>query len=113
VGTLTAAPISIGTSAGLVHTRARSTVTSPSWLTSSPASKLRMTSTHSISRASRISLRGHRCPVMCSLLASPVPNAAQNRPGYIAESVPIACAMIAGWYRWPGALTTPNGRFVA
>ncbi len=50
---------------------------------------------------------------MCSLLASPVPRAAQNRPGYIAPRVPIACAMIAGWYRWPGALTTPNGMPVA
>jgi G6PDH family F420-dependent oxidoreductase len=25
------------------------------------------------------------------------PSAAQNRPGYIAESVPMACAMITGW----------------
>jgi hypothetical protein len=27
--------------------------------------------------------------------------------------VPIACAMIAGWYRCPGAFTTPNGNRVA
>lgn len=50
---------------------------------------------------------------MCSLLASPVPSAAQNRPGYIDPSVPIACAMIAGWYRCPGALTTPKDNPVA
>jgi hypothetical protein len=34
---------------------------------------------------------------MCSLLFSPVPNAAQNRPGNIVPRVPMACAMIAGW----------------
>ena len=56
-----------------------------------------MTSTHSRSRALRTSLRGQPSPVMCSLLASPVPSAAQNRPGYIAARVPMACAMIAGW----------------
>ncbi len=97
VSTLTAAPISAGGSSGRVHSRARSTVTSPSWLTSSPASSARITSTHSRSRRLRRSLRGHPAPVMCSLLASPVPSAAQNRPGNIAPSVPIACAMIAGW----------------
>jgi hypothetical protein len=36
-------------------------------------------------------------PVMCSLDASPVPSAVQNRPGYIALSVAMACAMITGW----------------
>src|SRR3954447_26538735 len=113
VWTLTAAPISAGGVSGRVQTRARSTVTSPSWLTSSPASSARMTSTHSRSRASRTSLRGQRPPVMCSLLNSPEPSAAQNRPGYMAPSVPIACATTAGWYRWPGALTTPNGSPVA
>ena len=51
--------------------RARSTVTSPSWLTSSPRSSARMTSTHSRRRAARTSLRGQPSPVMCSLLASP------------------------------------------
>ena len=45
----------------------------------------------------RTSLRGQTSPVMCSLDASPVPSAVQNRPGYIADSVAIACAMIAGW----------------
>ena len=58
-------------------------------------------------------MRGHAAPVMCSFDASPEPSATQNRPSYIADSVAIACAMIAGWYRWPGAFTTPNDRFVA
>jgi hypothetical protein len=56
-----------------------------------------MTSTHSRSRASRTSLRGHPSPVMCSLEFSPLPSATQNRPGNIAPSVPMACATIAGW----------------
>jgi hypothetical protein len=56
-----------------------------------------MMSTHSRRRAARTSLRGQRSPVMCSLLASPVPSAAQNRSGYISVSVEIAWAMIAGW----------------
>ncbi len=68
-----------------------------------------MTSTHSSSRACRSGLGGQRSPVMCSLTASPDPSAIQNRPGNIAASVAEAWAMIAGWYRWPGALTTPNG----
>ena len=97
VSTLTAAPISFGVVSGRVHTLARSTVTRPSWLTSSPASSARMISTHSRSRALRSSLRGHRSPVMCSLEFSPLPSAAQNRPSYIAPRVPIAWAMIAGW----------------
>ena len=96
-GTLTAAPINGTGSAGRVHSLARSTVTSPWWLTSSPASSARMTSTHSRRRASRSGFAGHPVPVMCSLLASPLPRAAQKRPGYMAASVPIACAMIAGW----------------
>ena len=94
---LTAAPISGGGVSGRVHSLARSTVTSPSWLTSSPANSARITSTHSPRRWLRISLRGQSCPVMCSLDASPVPSAAQNRPGYIVASVAAACAMIAGW----------------
>src|SRR5436853_329892 len=57
-----------------------------------------MMSTHSRSRALRRSLRGHGAPVMCSLLASPVPSAAQNRPGYMAARVPMAWATIAGGY---------------
>jgi hypothetical protein len=77
--------------------RARSTVTSPSWVTSSPASNARITSTHSRSRASRTSLSGQESPVMCSFIASPLPSATQNRPGNIAPSVAAACATIAGW----------------
>ena len=49
---------------------------------------------------------------MCSFIASPLPSATQNRPGNIAPSVAIAWAMIAGWYRCPGALTAPSGRDV-
>jgi hypothetical protein len=97
VATLTAAPTNAGGSGGSVQTRARSTRTSPLWLTSSPRSSARITSTHSRSRALRTSLCGHGSPVMCSLLASPVPSAAQKRPGYMAASVPMAWAMIAGW----------------
>ncbi len=84
VSTLTAAPMSSGGWSGRVQSRARSTVTRPSWLTSSPASSARMTSTHSRSRSARTSLRGQPSPVMCSLDASPVPSATQNRPGNIA-----------------------------
>ena len=47
VAGLTAAAMSGGGTSGSVQTRARSTVTSPSWLTSSPACRRRMTSTHS------------------------------------------------------------------
>ena len=93
----TAGPTSRGRGSGTSHSRARSTVTNPSWLTSSPSSSLRMTSTHSSSRRVRTSLRGHRSPVMCSLLASPLPSATQNRPGNIEPSVATACAMTAGW----------------
>jgi hypothetical protein len=89
--------MSFGWICGSVHTLARSTVTSPSWLTSSPASSARMMSTHSRSRWLRSCLRGHGCPVTCSFAASPEPSATQNRPSYIAESVAIACAITAGW----------------
>ena len=44
-------------------------------------SSARMTSTHSSRRASRVALSGQRSPVTCSLIASPEPRAAQNRPG--------------------------------
>ena len=97
VAALTAAPISFGGCAGSVHSRARSTVTSPSWSTTSPANSARMTSTHSRRRALRVALSGHGSPVMCSLDASPVPSATQKRPGYISASVAAAWAMIAGW----------------
>ena len=97
VSTLTAGATSSGGVSGSVQIRARSTVTRPSWLTSSPACSARMTSTHSRSRALRTSLRGHGSPVMCSFDASPVPSATQKRPGYIAASVALAWAMIAGW----------------
>ena len=56
-----------------------------------------MTSTHSRRRASRTSLRGQTSPVTRSLVASPEPRAAQNRPGNMLDSVAIAWAMIAGW----------------
>ena len=60
-------------------------------------SRRRMTSTHSMRRWSRISLRGHTSPVTRSLDASPDPSAAQNRPGNICASVAIAWAMMTGW----------------
>src|SRR3954462_15320898 len=44
-------------------------------------------------------LRGQPSPVMCSLMASPLPKATQNRPGNIDPSVAMACARTAGWYR--------------
>ena len=56
-----------------------------------------MTSTHSSSRASRTSLRGQAAPVTRSLLASPEPSAAQNRPGNMLARVAIAWAVMAGW----------------
>jgi hypothetical protein len=65
-----------------------------------------------VSRASRSSLRGQGSPVTCSFIASPLPSATQKRPGNIAPRVAIAWATIAGWYRWPGALTAPNGSVV-
>ena len=40
-------------------------------------------------------------------------SANQNRPGFMTDSVAAACAMIAGWYRWPGAFTTPKDSAVA
>lgn len=112
VSALTAAAYTGGGTAGRVHSRARSTSTNPRWLTHSPAKSARITSTDSRSRALRSDLVGHRWPVMCSLTAWPLPSASQNRPGNISASVAAACATIAGWYRCPGALTTPNGRLV-
>ena len=97
VSTLTAVASSGGGSAGSVHSRARSTVTRPSWSTTSPANSARITSTHSSRRASRTFLSGQRAPVMCSLENSPVPSATCNRPGNISVSVAAAWAMIAGW----------------
>jgi hypothetical protein len=92
-----AAPISFGGRSGRVQSRARSTLTSPSWLTVSPASSARMTATASPSRALRSSLAGQRSPVMCSLEASPLPRASQNRSGNSSLRVAAAWAMIAGW----------------
>jgi hypothetical protein len=43
---------------------------------------------------------------------SPLPGAIQNRPGNMDASVAEAWAMMAGWYRWPGAVTTPKLRLV-
>ena len=97
VSTLTAAPISGGGCGGSVHSRARSTRTSPSCETSSPANSARITSTHSRSRALRSALSGQASPVMCSLDASPVPSATHSRPGNISHSVAAAWATIAGW----------------
>src|SRR5690606_22872164 len=48
----------------------------------------------------------------CSLISSPLPNAADRRSGNICARVAIAWATIAGWYRWPGAVTTPTGNDV-
>jgi hypothetical protein len=39
--------------------------------------------------------------------------ATQNLPGNISSRVAQACAMIAGWYLWPGAHTTPFENLVA
>jgi hypothetical protein len=94
---LTAVASNGGGSAGRVHSLARSTVTSPWWLTTSPANSARITSTHSRSRAVRTALAGHGSPVMCSLENSPVPSAIDSRPGNSSASVAAACAMIAGW----------------
>ena len=97
VGSLTAAHSSGGGVSGSVHSRARSTVTSPSCETSSPANSARITSTHSRSRAVRTAFGGQRSPVMCSLEASPVPSAIHSRSGNISLSDAAAWAMIAGW----------------
>ena len=70
--------------------------TCPSCDTRSPARRRRMMSTLSSSRALRSSLDGQGSPVTCSFIASPLPSAAQNRPGNISSSVAIACAMITG-----------------
>ena len=91
-----AGPMSLGVISGRVHTLARSTVTRPSWVTSSPASSARMMSMHSRSRRLRRSLRIHSPPVTCSLEFSPVPSAAQKRPSYMAPKVAMAWAMITG-----------------
>jgi len=97
VGTVTAGAISAGGWSDRVQILARSTVTRPWWVTSSPASSARMIATHSRRRASRTSLRGHPWPVMCSFTASPEPSATQKRPGNMAPSVAAACATMAGW----------------
>ena len=81
-------------------------------LTLSPACRRRITETQSRSRASRSGLDGHGSPVTCSFRASPLPSAAQNRPGNISSSVAIAWAVITGWYRCPGAVTRPMGKSV-
>ena len=97
VSTLTAGPISGGDSRGNVCSFARSTFTSPSWETVSPAKSARMMSTHSRRRALRVALSGHGSPVMCSFDASPVPSATHSRPGNISPRVAAAWATIAGW----------------
>jgi hypothetical protein len=56
-----------------------------------------MTSTDAFSRSLRSGFGGQGSPVMCSFIASPLPSAAQNRPGNISPRVAIACAMTAGW----------------
>ena len=97
VSTLTAVASNGGGSAGSVHSLARSTRTSPSWSTTSPANSARITSTHSRNRALRVCLPGHGSPVMCSLENSPVPSATDSRPGNSSHSVAAAWATIAGW----------------
>ena len=57
-------------------------------------------------------MSGHASPVMCSLDASPLPNATQKRPGNITPRVAIFWATTAGWYRCPGAHTQPMVRDV-
>ena len=81
VAGVTAGPTSGGTVSGRVHSRPRLTVTRPSWLTSSPASSRRMTSTHSRRRSSRTSLRGQTAPVTRSLAASPEPERGPEATG--------------------------------
>ena len=56
-----------------------------------------MMATHSSSRRVRSSLAGHPSPVTCSLLASPLPSATQNRPGNMPARVAIFWACTAGW----------------
>ena len=51
---------------------------------------------HPVAAAAQKARAGQSLPVMCSLRASPVPSASQNRSGYMAASVAAACAMIAG-----------------
>ena len=97
VSALTAAPSSGGGRLGRDQSRARCTphvAVVPT--TSSPASSRRIASSDSSSRALRSSFDGQGSPVMCSFIASPLPSAAQNRPGNISSSVAIACAITAG-----------------
>jgi hypothetical protein len=95
---LIAPATSFGGSSGSDHSRARSTTTSPRWLTSSPRHSARITSTHSRSRAIRTSLGGQGSPVTCSLSASPLPTATHGkRPGNIAPRVAMAWAEMTGW----------------
>ncbi len=96
VSTLIAGPTSGGGCRGSVCSFARSTRTSPSCETVSPANSARITSTHSRRRAVRVALSGHGSPVMCSLDASPVPSATHSRPGNISHRVAAAWATIAG-----------------
>lgn len=56
-------------------------------------------------RLIRSGASGQYCAVMCSLSASPEPRPSQCRPGYIAASVALACATIAGCQRNVGAVT--------
>ena len=93
----TAGTSSDGGSSGRSHTFARSTVTRPVWLTTSPSSSRRITSTHSSRRATRSSFDGQRSPVIDSFMASPLASAVQNLPGNMVARVPIFCATTAGW----------------
>ncbi len=97
VSGLSAAPKSRGGCAGRVQSRARSTRTRPSVLTSSPRRRARITPTHSSRRALRSGFGGQRSPVMCSLDASPVPSATVSRPGNSSPRVATAWATMAGW----------------
>ena len=87
-------------SSGRVHSLARSTVTRPSWVTSSPASRARMIA----DALTQPGVADRPCaatalPVMCSLEASPLPSATHSRPSNIVANVAMAWATIAGWYR--------------
>lgn len=108
-----AAPTSIGGRPGSEYSFAPSTVTSPRCVTVAPLHSARITFAHSNSRALRSSFAGHLPPVMLSLSASPLPTATQNLPAYISANVAHAWAVTAGWYRYPGTVTTPIDRFVA
>ena len=56
-----------------------------------------MMSTDSSSRATRSDFGGQAAPVIVSCIASPLPSAAQYRPGNIWASVATWCANTAGW----------------